>query len=105
MNIEKLKSLLGGDKNMVNRFLEIFKNEMPTQLSQLENAIEEEDWDTASNTAHSIKSQVVYLDLTEISELAFRIERDAEQRNNLENLIEDFEHLEKALEEVIKNFP
>lgn len=104
MNIDTLKSLLGGDENMVNRFLDIFRNEMPSQLSALENAIENEDWDTASNVAHAIKSQVNYLDLTEISDIAYRIERNAEQRNNLEDLMPDFEDLERELWSVIESF-
>ncbi|MEO1259443.1 MAG: Hpt domain-containing protein [Bacteroidota bacterium] len=102
-NIEKLKSLLGNDDNMVAKFLDIFKTETPRQLSKLSDAMSDKDWDTVSTIAHGIKSQVKYLDLLELADKAAEIEVCAEQREDLEHMNMFYGQLEKMLGEVIGN--
>ena len=101
-NIEKLKSLLGNDDKMVAKFLDIFKNETPRQLSKLSDAIHGKEWDTVSTIAHGIKSQVKYLDLLELADKASEIELCAENREDLEHMDMFYAQLEEMLRGVIK---
>lgn len=78
-----LENLLGGNKNMVHQFLDIFKKQTPEQLNNLEKFVENKNWDQASITAHAIKSQCKYLGLEEISDNAFKIEQLTEERKQL----------------------
>ena len=102
MDIGKLKKLLGNDEKMVAQFLDIFKKETPKQLSELRRAIENKNWDSASNIAHGIKSQVKYLDLKAIAEMAYEIENCAEKKENTERLPVYYEEMEGALSKVIE---
>ena len=101
MNLDKLKSLMNHDERMVDQFLDIFRNEIPRQLDDLNNAIENEDWRNASTIAHGIKSQVKYLDLSKIADMAYRIERNAENESDLDYMFDDFDDLERALLDVL----
>jgi HPt (histidine-containing phosphotransfer) domain-containing protein len=79
----KLQSLLSNDQNMVQRFLNIFKSETPSQLKILKSAVLEKNWELVSITAHGIKNQCLYLGLDEIAQLAYKIEQLSEQNNEL----------------------
>ena len=101
MDIERLRNLLGNDENMVERFLDIFQNQVPQELANLENAIADENWNAVSNIAHGIKSQVNYLDLNQIADLAYEIERNAEFEENLGEMSSLFRDLNSELSAVI----
>jgi HPt (histidine-containing phosphotransfer) domain-containing protein len=103
MDIDKLKNLLGNDEAMVNKFLRIFKDEIPRQLVQLEKALQRQDWKSVSTIAHGIKSQVKYLDLAELADTASRIEKAADNSVELEEVPDLFRDLEGGLKEVIAN--
>ena len=79
----KLEALLSNDPNMVQRFLDIFKSETPSQLKLLKNSVTDKNWELVSITAHGIKNQCKYLGLEEIAELAYKIEQLSEQNNQL----------------------
>ena len=100
-NIEKLKSLLANDDNMVAKFLDIFKNETPRQLSKLSDAIYDKKWDNVSTIAHGIKSQAKYLDLLELADKASEIELCAENKEDLDHMDMFYAQLEEMLREVI----
>lgn len=80
----KLETLLGGNPQMVQRFLDIFKCQTPEQLKLLKDSVAEKNWDQASITAHAIKSQCNYLGLEEIAEFAYKIEQLTEKKQQLD---------------------
>lgn len=77
-DLDYLKKLLG-DENIVARFLELFRQQMPVQLADLQNQIAGQDWENAGATAHAIKGQLRYLREEEAAELAYRLEQLAEE--------------------------
>ncbi len=79
----KLEALLCNDPKMVQKFLDIFKSEIPDQLNLLEKSVMDRNWEIVSITAHGIKNQCRYLGLDEIAELAYKIEQLSEQNNQL----------------------
>ncbi len=83
LDLTKLEQMLGGNKEMAQKFLSIFKEQTPTQLIEMRTAIASDDWDQASITAHAIKSQCKYLGLAELAEQALRIEKLAESKEQL----------------------
>ena len=102
MNIEKLKQFFSNDEKLVNQFLVLFKNEVPNQLLKLDKALQEKEWEAVSILAHSIKSQVKYLDLVKIASIAAIIENSAEKKEDLENIPTHIQNLKTSLLELIK---
>ena len=84
IDLSRLQHLMSHDENMVNKFLEIFKSDMPRQLSQIYIHLEHENWDQVSTIAHAIKSQSKYLNLDDLSDLAYTIEKNTESRSHLD---------------------
>ena len=100
INFERLTHLLG-DEAAAQRFLDIFQNEAPRQLDALYRDLDSENWSAVSNTAHSLKSQLRYLGLDDIAELAYRIEQSAEREEELDWLPQAIAELETQLNRVL----
>ena len=100
MNLDRLHQIFSNDKKMVAQFLGIFKSEIPSQLSKLEKAIKDKDKESISIIAHSIKSQVKYLDLQKIAKKALSIEEGIEQ---LDDLNDTFQEMKEELLEVLED--
>ena len=75
---EKLSALFGGDDKLIVRFLHLFAQETPVLLKSLHSNIERENWDEVAQIAHTLKSQCAYLDLSDMVQIAYDIEKGAE---------------------------
>ena len=103
MNLDHLKSLLGDDDTLVNQFLKIFKEETPNQLNALKSSAEQASWSEASILAHSIKSQLKYLSLNELAQLAYTIETNCEKQKDLDDIQNQIDRLYKGVHASILN--
>ena len=65
VNLDYLHELAGNDKNFEKVMMEQFVQQAPTEISALEGAIETKDWLSAKRIAHSLKSTVSYMGLTD----------------------------------------
>ncbi|MFN0175854.1 MAG: Hpt domain-containing protein [Saprospiraceae bacterium] len=75
INTEYLRSLLGSEE-AAQKFIIMFREQLPGQLETLRQALAVGDWETASNTAHGLKSQCRYLGLDEAAELLQEMENN-----------------------------
>ena len=57
----RLNTLFGGDKQLVQKFIDLFKEEVPIQLNEMKSAMAQSDWEEVQNTAHKLKSQLLDL--------------------------------------------
>lgn len=90
INLEYLAELSGGDKVFERQILEQFVVQMPEELQQLEEAISNRVFDTIKQTAHSLKSTVGYIGLSEdLHPYLDRIEKDAIKADGA-NFSDDF---------------
>jgi len=78
IDVSLLKTLFDDDA-MIRKYLLVFRSDVPMSLDELKESIKNMDWDNASITAHSLKSQLQYLKEDEISKLAYEIERRCEE--------------------------
>ncbi|MBL7828983.1 MAG: Hpt domain-containing protein [Saprospiraceae bacterium] len=67
INTQRLVELLGSEE-AAQRFVQMFLEKLPEQTSILKNAMDMKDWETASNLAHTIKSQCRYLGLDQLAD-------------------------------------
>ncbi|HEU4901781.1 MAG TPA: ATP-binding protein [Flavisolibacter sp.] len=78
ISMNYLRELSGGDREFEKQILGQFLVQMPEELQQLEDAIANKDFDTVKQTAHSLKSTVGYVGLSEeLHPCLDRIEKDA----------------------------
>ncbi|HZH64468.1 MAG TPA: ATP-binding protein [Flavisolibacter sp.] len=65
IKLNYLEELSGGDKTFEKQILQQFLQQTPEELNQLQQAVDSEAYDTIKQTAHSLKSTVGYMGLTE----------------------------------------
>jgi signal transduction histidine kinase/CheY-like chemotaxis protein len=104
VKLDYLSQLSGGDKQFERQILEQFVVQMPEELQQLEDAIEKSHFDTVRQTAHSLKSTIGYVGLSEeLHPSLDRLEKDA-TKGITTNFVTDIEqvklHCGIALEEI-----
>ncbi len=102
MNLDYLQKLMGGDPEKVKQFLGIFAMEVPRQLQELRSAISSQSWEEASITAHSMKSQLRYLSLDALAQLAQQIENETDQSGHSSSIEALLIELEQQLQIVLK---
>lgn len=102
LNLNYLHQLSGNDKDFENQILQQFVVQVPEELAHLEDAIENKKFDQIRRIAHSMKSTIGYVGLSdELQPILNRMEKQAESENDL-YITEDFQSVQKKCTEVIK---
>ncbi len=101
INVEYLHELSGNDPVFEKELLGQFVVQAAEELSGLETAINEKDFDQVRRKAHSLKSTVGYIGLhDELGPLLERMEQDAASETDL-NLSANFDALKARCDEAI----
>jgi two-component system sensor histidine kinase/response regulator len=66
--------MLGGDENLLNEMIEIFLADSPKLLGRLEQALLQRDQSELELAAHSLKGELMYLGVQEVTETAEKLE-------------------------------
>ncbi len=101
INLDYLQKLMGGDPEKVKQFLHIFAMEAPRQLQTLKSALNAHSWDEAGIAAHSMKSQLRYLSLDSMAELAQQIENELDLSGHSPSIESMINELEQQLKLVL----
>jgi len=104
INLDYLHQLSGNDAGFENQILQQFSIQIPEELALLKQGIEENNFNDIRRIAHSMKSTVGYVGLTdELYPTLNRIEKNAEAENR-KTMMEDFEYVQakcnQALDDV-----
>lgn len=101
INMNYLRQLSGNDRNFERELLEQFLLQAPVEISALEKAIQEKNFDIVRRLAHSLKSTVGYIGLgDELSGFLENIEQDAVKETNA-RFDENFQVIKKTCGETI----
>lgn len=68
MDLSLLLNLMGGDQQLVDRFVAIFKTQVPGQVAALPALCESQDWEALSTALHSLKTQFSYVGMNALAE-------------------------------------
>src|SRR6185369_9011885 len=81
-----LQSFTGGNKDKMNKYINIFLQMCPGQLDAMQNLLEGNNYDGLRATAHSLKPQITYMGIKQGEGLIKNIEQYAAEKINLEQL-------------------
>lgn len=102
VNLDYLHELSGNDKDFEKVMMEQFVLQTPSEIAALEGAIETKDWLGAKKIAHSLKSTVSYMGLTdELSSSLQDIEKAALSDDPSEIPVK-FAHVKRVSDEAVK---
>ena len=78
MDLSLLGQLMGGDQQLVERFVTIFKTQVPGQVSTLPELCEAQDREELSTALHSLKTQFNYVGMNGFAEQMRRLEEQVD---------------------------
>jgi signal transduction histidine kinase/ligand-binding sensor domain-containing protein/DNA-binding response OmpR family regulator len=92
-NREQTLKKLGGDGNLLQEIIEIFLKEAPAHLAALRVALDQENAEGLERAAHSLKGELGYLSVSELSTSALNLEQmgRASDFKGASNLLPQFE--------------
>jgi len=73
-SMEQTLEKLGGDKNLLEDVIEIFLEEAPRHLASLRHGLDVKSAEEIERSAHSLKGELGYLSLSELSKSACDLE-------------------------------
>ncbi|MFK8039679.1 MAG: PAS domain S-box protein [Crocinitomicaceae bacterium] len=74
VDLTKLKLTTNGDKAFMSKMIQLFIDSAPSQLEEIEEAIEAKNWDQIGSYAHKIKPSIDYLGSETLQEMVREIE-------------------------------
>jgi PAS domain S-box-containing protein len=77
---ETLLERLGGDDSLVNEILNVFMDDCPAQMKQLQQAVADGDIEKIARQAHSLKGAAGNINAESVQELARRVEEAAREQ-------------------------
>lgn len=101
IDLKRLLHFMGNDESLATRFLELFAQETPRQIADLQQFLSHGTWEQAHLTAHALKGQMRYLGLEELALLAEQIEKGTIQMPPPEDIYDQCALLSKNLEAVL----
>jgi CheY-like chemotaxis protein len=81
-----LNSFTRGDKQKINKYINIFLQACPEQLDQMNKQLVSGNYDQLRGTAHALKPQITYMGIHAGEDLIKRIEKYAEERKEVDKL-------------------
>jgi HPt (histidine-containing phosphotransfer) domain-containing protein len=90
IDIKYLRSLSKGDIDFEKKMIRTFAEEIPGEIEKLKNAIDKKDYDSIRSLAHHMRSTVGYLGLDKLSEPLGQIEMDAESKDGMAGIQDNF---------------
>jgi HPt (histidine-containing phosphotransfer) domain-containing protein len=99
-----LQSFTGGNKEKVNKYINIFLQIYPKNMEDMKNHLSNAEYDRLRAVAHSLKPQITYMGIKGGAELIQKIEKNAGEKIDVENLpslLDEFQSLcDKAVVEL-----
>ena len=80
LNLDNVLESLGGDPDLLRDVLGILMEELPRHMASLGQAIANGDAEAVEHLAHSIKGELGYLSLPEVSRNAAELEASGQRR-------------------------
>jgi HPt (histidine-containing phosphotransfer) domain-containing protein len=101
-NVTQTLERLGGDENLLREVVEIFLEDGPKQMRSLRQAIAEGSAEGIEKTAHSLKGELGYLGVSEVSERARELE-ELGRKHDLQHTTEVYAAFEAGISEVLSS--
>lgn len=86
VNLSFLENFTKGSTEKRNQYINLYLKTAPQLFSDLQILFDKQEWDELYIKAHSLKPQVLYMGIPNLSKLLIRIEEIAQQKGNKDEL-------------------
>jgi len=87
-DLETLRRSTGGDEQFMKHMIQLFIDQAPKQLAEMQEAVHDQDWLRLGATAHKIKSSIRGMGIHSLVDEALSLEQDGKNQQNLETVTE-----------------
>lgn len=96
-----LEKFYGGDDSHAADMFDIFLNHTVHEVPQLRPLMEAKDWEKTRQLAHKIKPNFSMVGLTQLEKMMLNIEKMADQKENVNKLLQTLDEVENVLEKAV----
>ena len=100
-SLDKINEMADGDNDFINSVISVFLEEVPQDLSSLESALENEDYQQVYQLAHKIKPNVDLLGMEQTRAAALEMETLGKSEANMAEIKNIFPSLKKDIDQVV----
>ena len=104
LDLSYLEEVTGGSSEMIVEMLQLFVNDTPDQLSNIERNVKEGDWDAVRAEAHKLKPTFQYVGMDETHLLVAEVETKARNREQIERMPELVDSIKRNFNEALASF-
>jgi CheY-like chemotaxis protein/HPt (histidine-containing phosphotransfer) domain-containing protein len=105
VDLSMLYDISGNDESYIHKMIQTFLDNMPNTLHNIEQSLQEKDWDKVYKSAHYAKSSLSVIKISEVFDWVLSIEQNAKHKINLEGLPAIFDKVKakfKMAEQVLR---
>ncbi|MGB0166773.1 MAG: response regulator, partial [Luteibaculum sp.] len=74
VDLSSLREMVGNEQEVVREMLEIFKEDTPIYLENIERELAKENWESVAKTCHTLKSSIGFMGRTDLVEMAKQLQ-------------------------------
>nr|WP_299345213.1 Hpt domain-containing protein [Allomuricauda sp.] len=100
-SLDKINEMAEGDQDFVTSVISVFLDEVPTDLQDLETAVNNSDYENIYKLAHKIKPNVDLLGMEQTRATALEIETMGKNKASMSDIEEKFPVLKTDVLQVI----
>ncbi len=98
INLEFLKEISENNDQFFVEFIQMFLQNTPASITEIENAISTQNWEAIRQAAHKMKPSFNYVGLKELSGISAKIEDLAKKNENMEMIKTNIDQIKKVCE-------
>ena len=83
-DLTMIHGLSGGDQAFIKQMVELFVDTMPTSMKELQNTVDQKQWDAMGKLAHKLKSTTGSMGMDSIKDEVRAVEHNCKKNENLE---------------------
>lgn len=84
INLNYLREVTGGDKDIMIEMIDIFLSETETVLSSIQECYNDGNWSQLASEVHKLKPTLMYVGLSEVHGIAESLEQNAKSGNQID---------------------
>ena len=100
LDFKQMLEQLGGDEKLLQEVIEIFVDQTPIHMETLRRALAQGDAESVEKTAHSIKGELGYLGISEVTQKA-RVLEELGRKHDLEQAAQVFLSFELEISDIV----
>jgi HPt (histidine-containing phosphotransfer) domain-containing protein len=100
LDFKQMLERLGGDETLLHEVIAIFVDQAPTHMETLRHSLAQGDAESLEKTAHSMKGELGYLGISEVTQMARELE-ELGRRHNLEQAAHVLVSFEREISAIV----